>query len=155
MQLNSVCPVHIEQKLDISKIKIYSLLLSLHRVTCIFIRSSLYFLRFCGFCHLSLEACAQSRAGCRQAPSLGSLRRLLGKGAGLGPSHGLWCCRVCVGAALGVLWQGRLWPLAACRSWLYRAGEGSCQPAPPGAREECAGHSLQQCFSITILTPFC
>lgn len=47
-----------------------------------------------------------SRVRRAQQPQTGSLR-WLSQGAGLGPSHGLWCCRVPVGAALGVLFVAR------------------------------------------------
>lgn len=160
IQLNSVGSVHSEQKLDTTKnkTKIFSLLLSLHRVICIFI---LYFLRFCGFCHLNFETTAQSTAGCRQARSLGVLRGLLGHR--LGSSRGLRCCRVCVGAALGVPWQGCLLIWVSCGSgcghWLpadpgtgdtelgKEGREDCCQTAPAGAVQECAEYSLEQCFS--------
>lgn len=85
------------------------------------------------------------QAADRHAP-FGTSEGSWGIGAGLGPSHGLWCCRVRAG--LGVLWQAGLWPLAACSSWHwgYRAGE---------PREEKAlvrQHHQVQCRSVKDTT---
>lgn len=125
IQLNSVHSVHSEQKLGTTKnkIKILPLLLSLHRVICIFMWG-LYFLRFCGFCHLNFKTGAQSPAGCRQARSLGFLKAPGAQVPG-------WVSPMVYGA-VGSVW-GQLW--VSCG----KEGSGHWLPADPGTGENRAG----------------